>query len=163
MFVFKAIALAATAALLVWMYYFMLGGGPLLLVRHRAPNDFRMVRGFFDVHYKASMAISTVAALSFALAERYCLSATMAAVALFAFAARSMVLPRMDRLREAVAAADAVSIRAFRRVHVAGFVVNVLVMAAMTWTVSRPSLAFITCVDVPPGCQGAECRRQCSL
>ena len=163
MFVYKAISLVSTAALMVWMYYFIVGGGPLLLVRHRIPSDFRMIRGFFDVHYRVSMAISSLGAASFALAERNGLSIAMACVAVFGFTARRAILPRMDRLRDSVTTADAPSIKAFRRVQITGFVLNILVLVALTWTVSRPSLAFFTCVEVPQGCQGADCKQQCSI
>ena len=163
MFAVKALSFVSTALLLVWMYYFVVGGAPLLFLKHSVPNDSRMVRGFFDVHYRVAMGLSSVGAASFAIAERLPLAIEMAFILTFAFVARRTILPRLDRLRSFVTAGDAVSIKAFRRVQLAGFMANILLLAIFTWSVSRPSFALFTCVDVPPGCQGAECKHQCSL
>jgi len=163
MFLFKAISLIATALLLAWIGFSIIGGGPLLLLGHRTPNDFRMVRGFFDVHYRVSMTLASIGAFCFAIADRFGLAAAMAGVATFGFVVRRAMLPRMDRLRDLVTKTDAIAVRAFRKVHVTGLALNIVVLALMVFTVSRPSLALFTCIEFPQGCQGAACRQQCSV
>ena len=43
-----------TVALLVTTAYFLMGGLPLLTLKHDTPLDARFVRGFFDVYYRAA-------------------------------------------------------------------------------------------------------------
>ena len=43
-----------TVALLVTTAYFLMGGLPLLTLKHDTPLDARFVRGFFNVYYRAA-------------------------------------------------------------------------------------------------------------
>ena len=49
-----------TVALLVTTAYFLMGGLPLLTLKHDTPLDARFVRGFFNVYYRAAFWASPV-------------------------------------------------------------------------------------------------------
>ena len=56
-----------TVALLVFTAYFLLGGLPLLVLKHDVPLDARFVRAFFNVYYKVAFWAALGAAASYAL------------------------------------------------------------------------------------------------
>ena len=60
-----------TVALLVTTAYFLMGGLPLLTLKHDTPLDARFVRGFFNVYYRAAFWASLGAFVSYALWGRY--------------------------------------------------------------------------------------------
>src|SRR4051794_23198051 len=117
--------LAAIVLLLVWMGFFMLGSLPLMILKHDTPLDARVIRGLFDVYYKAVMVVAAAGTLTHALAGRQATTAALAAVGTIAFMSRRSILSRMDRLRLTMTPNDAAGIRRFRRLHVLGMVLNV--------------------------------------
>lgn len=134
------VALMATVVLLVWMGFFMMGSLPLLVLAHDTPLDSRFIRGLFNVYYLAVMLTATAATLSYAWAGRPVFALGMAFIAALAFALRGwIIIPRMDLLRETVPAAEA-SIREFRRLHIAGMVLNLVQLAAVAWALTRLGL-----------------------
>ena len=62
-------ALIFTVILMVTTAYFLMGGLPLLILKHDTALDARFVRGFFDVYYKAAFVAAPGAAVSFALSS----------------------------------------------------------------------------------------------
>ncbi len=124
------VALISTVALLVWMGFFMMGSLPLLILKHDTPLDSRFIRGLFNVYYLALMPTATVGASSYALAGRPGIALALGCVAMLGFAARHWFVGRMDTLRSTMTADDAVAIARFRRLHVAGMLLNVLTLAA---------------------------------
>ena len=167
----KIVGFISIVGLLIWMGYFVIGGSPLLILKHDTPVDARFIRGFFDVHYRVLMSISAVGALSFTLADRRFLAAAMACVTLIGFAARLVIVSRMDRIRSALTATDARAIKKFRRLHVAGIMLDVFYLVGFVWVLTLASLDLFSCVDIPPGCRDTlqsaghtvECRHLCSL
>jgi hypothetical protein len=133
----KIIAFISTVALLVWMGYFMLGCLPLLILKHDTSTDSRFVRGFFNVHYLVLMAIATVGALSWALSDRRFIALVMACIAFIAVVARRGFVARMDRMRSTMTATDPVAIRGFRRLHIAGIVLNVVLLIGFGLAITR--------------------------
>ena len=128
----KTIAPFATLVLLlVWMGFFMLGSLPLMVLKHDTPLDARFIRGLFDVYYKAVMVAAAAGTLAHALAGRPATSAALALVGTIAFASRSLILSRMDRLRMTMSATDSEGIRRFRRLHVLGMVLNAVQLLAL--------------------------------
>jgi hypothetical protein len=162
MYFLKATSLIATILLMGWMYYFLVGCGPLLILKHDDTRDAGVIRGFFDVHYRVLTGIAALATVCFAAAERPILAVSMAVIATYGYLAQYLIVAPMDRLRP-ISFEDKPSIRAFRRHHVAGFCLNIAALALLMAIISRPSAALFTCVNVPPGCQGSDCRHQCSL
>lgn len=116
---------ATIVLLLVWMGFFMLGSLPLMILKHDTPMDARFIRGLFDVYYKAVIVVASAGTLASAVAGRHRLLVAMAVIGAIAFTSRGFILSRMDRLRTTMTATDAVGIRQFRQLHVAGMVLNV--------------------------------------
>ncbi len=134
------VALMATVVLLVWMGFFMMGSLPLLVLAHDTPLDSRFIRGLFNVYYVAVMLTASAAALSYAWTGRPVFALGMAFIAVLAFALRRwIIIPRMDVLRETIPAVDA-SILRFRRLHIAGMVLNLAQLAAVAWALTRLGL-----------------------
>lgn len=134
------VALMATVILLVWMGFFMMGSLPLLVLSHDTPLDARFIRGLFDVYYIAMLLTASAAALAYAWTGRPAFAAGMALIAVLAFALRRwIVIPRMDLLRETIPAIG-LSIRRFRRLHIAGMVLNLLQLASVAWALTRLGL-----------------------
>lgn len=118
-------AFAATVALLVWMGFFMMGSLPLLILKHDTPMDARFIRGLFNVYYWAVIVTATAGALGYALAGRPVFAILLGGIALLTGTTRQLILRRMDRLQGTMTPTDAPAISRFRRLHVAGMVLNV--------------------------------------
>ncbi|MDM0114848.1 hypothetical protein QTI66_22050 [Variovorax sp. J22R133] len=123
------IALISTVALLVWMGFFMMGSLPLLILKHDTPLDSRFIRGLFNVYYMALMTTATVGAVSYVLAGRPGIGLALGCIALLGFAARRSIVGRMDSLRSTMTADDSAAIGRFRRLHIGGMLLNVLLLA----------------------------------
>ena len=145
------------------MFYFLLGGLPLLILKYDDPSDSRLVRGFFDVHYKALMTIAVFGALSAAFSDRRLLAVAIGCIVVAGFTARRVIVSRMDQLRKTMSATDAAAIRSFRRLHINGMVLNVFLLAGFVSALALSSGEIVKCAETPPGCQGSECRVLCSL
>ena len=120
----KIVSLISIVALMGWMFYFLCGGLPLLILKHDVPQDARFVHRFFEVHYVALIGITTIGALSAALSERGLLAAAIAGIGLVGFTARRVIVTNMDRLRGTMIATDPRAIRRFRQFHAAGLALN---------------------------------------
>jgi len=134
------VALISTVVLLVWMGFFMMGSLPLLILKHDTPVDSRFIRGLFNVYYVAIMATGTVGALSSALAGRLAIALALSGVAGIGFAGRHWFVSRMDTVRSTMTADDSSAIRQFRRLHIAGMLLNVVLLAAFCFGMTRVSL-----------------------
>lgn len=133
-------SLIATVVLLVWMGFFMMGSLPLLVLQHDTPLDARFIRGLFNVYYLAVMPTASAAALGYAWIGRPLFALGMACIAALAFSLRRwLIIPRMDALRGAALATDT-AILQFRRLHIAGMVLNVAQLAAVAWALTRLGL-----------------------
>jgi len=134
------IALTATVVLLVWMGFFMMGSLPLLVLKHDTPLDSRFIRGLFNVYYVAVILTASAAALSYAWSGRPAFALGMACIASLAFALRRwIIIPRMDILRHTIPAADT-SIFRFRRLHIAGMMLNVAQLCTVAWALTQLAL-----------------------
>jgi len=134
------VALIATIVLLVWMGFFMMGSLPLLILKHDTPVDSRFIRGLFNVYYLAIMAAAAVGALSSALAQRFIIALALSCVGGIGFAGRAWFVSRMDIVRSTMTADDSAAIRQFRRLHIAGMLLNVALLAAVCFGLTRISL-----------------------
>lgn len=159
----KVISLISIVALLAWMVYFMMGCLPLLILKHDDPSNSQLVRGFFNIHYLALVCIASIGALSSAISDRRALAMSIACLAVAGFAARLLIVSRMDRLRTTMHASDAPAIQRFRRLHIAGLLLNVVLLGGFFTALGLASAEIVTCIETPPGCRGDGCRVQCSL
>lgn len=135
------LALIATVALLVWMGFFMMGSLPLLVLSHDTPLDARFIRGLFNLYCKALMITAAVGAVGYAFADHAGIALGFGAMAALGFAGRHGIVGRMDRVRSTMTADDAQSIRRFRRLHITGMLLNVLLLATYVLGMVRVSLA----------------------
>ena len=134
------ISLIATVVLLVWMGFFMMGSLPLLVLKHDTPLDSRFIRGLFNVYYLAVTLTASAAALSYAWSGRPAFALGMACIASLAFALRRwIIIPRMDLLRHSIPETGS-SVYRFRRLHVAGMMLNVVQLATVAWALTRLGL-----------------------
>ena len=134
------VALISAVVLLVWMGFFMMGSLPLLILKHDTPVDSHFVRGLFNLYYVAIMATGIVGAASAAIAGRAVAALGLGFVAAMGFAGRRWFVARMDLVRSTMTADDALAIRRFRRLHIVGMLLNVLLLAAFCVGLTRVTL-----------------------
>ena len=127
----KLIAALSAVALLFPMLFFTFASPPLLILRHDTPQDGRFVRGLFHHYYNVVAFAASVGALAQLVIGRFGLAAGMAGVAALAFWLHRWVIPRMDALRERINSGDTAAISQFRRLHVAGMLLNVVQLAVV--------------------------------
>ena len=134
------LALISAVVLLVWMGFFMMGSLPLLVLKHDTPLDSRFIRGLFNLYYVAILATGIVGAASAAIAGRAAAALVLGFVAAVGFAGRHWFIARMDLVRSTMTADDSLAIRKFRRLHIVGMLLNVLLLAAFCVGLTRVSL-----------------------
>jgi len=134
------LALISAVVLLVWMGFFMMGSLPLLVLKHDTPLDSRFIRGLFNLYYVAILATGIVGAASAAIAGRAAAALGLGFVAAVGFAGRHRFIARMDLVRSTMTADDSLAIRKFRRLHIVGMLLNVLLLAAFCVGLTRVSL-----------------------
>lgn len=122
-----------TVALLVTSAYFLMGGLPLLVLKHDVPLDARFVRGFFRVYYRAAFWTSLGACISYALWGRYPFAVGAALIATLTVVLRQHLLQAMQRLGERIEASDVAAIAAFRRVHAAALAIILVQLVVVVW------------------------------
>ena len=127
-------ALFFTVALLVITTYFLLGSAPLLILKHDTPKDFRFVRGFFNIYYRAATFVTCAAAASYALAGKPLFLAGTAALALLVVALRRHIIATMEALGTRIQSGEGSAIHAFRRTHVAAILVNLAQLVLIVWS-----------------------------
>lgn len=122
-----------TVALLVTTAYFLMGGLPLLTLKHDTPLDARFVRGFFNVYYRAAFWTSLGAFVSYMLWGRYPFAIGVAVNACVVALLRKHLLQAMQQLGAQIEASGSSAIRHFRRVHSAALSVNLVQLVAIVW------------------------------
>lgn len=131
-----------TVVLLVTTAYFLLGGLPLLVLRHDIPLDARFIRSFFNLYYKAAFWASIGAAVSYALWGRPGLAIGAAALAGVAVFLRKQLVPAMQQLGTEIEANAEGAIERFRKVHGTALLVNLVQLVLVVWgtiQLSRPA------------------------
>jgi hypothetical protein len=133
-------ALFFTVALLVTTAYFLMGGLPLLILKHDTPVDARFVRSFFNVYYKAAFIAATGASISYALSGRLAFALGTAVIALMVLALRAKLIASMAHLGERIQTGEAAAIEGFRKVHSGALAINLTQLIVLVWGVTRISL-----------------------
>lgn len=129
-----------TVALLVTTAYFLMGGLPLLILKHDVALDARFVRGFFNVYCKASFWAALGACVSYALWGRWVFAVGAAVYVGIAIGVRKALLPAMQALGAQIEASAGGAILKFRRLHVAVLSLNLVQLAVLVWSITRLSL-----------------------
>jgi len=133
----KAFPFLSIVILLFPMGVFMLASPPLLILKHDTPLDGRFIRGLFNLYYIAVMTIGVIAAAGCALVGRGTVAVAMIVLVAFVFGVRLVVISQMDQLRGAIAAGELTAVSRFRRLHIAGMVLNVVQLGIVAWGMTR--------------------------
>ena len=133
-------ALFFTVVLLVTTAYFLMGGLPLLILKHDTPIDAQFIRSFFNIYYKGVFYAAIGASASYALSGRFTFAVGTAAIALVAVALRRGLIPAMGLIGGRIEADGASAIARFRKVHAVALLTNLLQLVAIVWGLIRMSL-----------------------
>ena len=133
-------AIFFTVVLLVTTAYFLMGGLPLLVLKHDTAVDARFIRGFFNVYYKAAFLAATGATISYALSGRPFFALGIGALALAVLALRRKLIPAMERLGEQILSSEASALESFRRIHAMALLANLAQLIALVWGLTKISL-----------------------
>lgn len=133
----KAVVLLSLVALILPMVFFTFASPPLLILKHDTPQDARFVRGLFNYYYSVVMIAASVGAVGQMAVGRIAVGLAMGGVSAFVFAVRRWVVPRMDALRERIAGGDATAIPSFRRLHIAGILLNLVQVGVVAWGMAK--------------------------
>ncbi|WP_382163489.1 hypothetical protein [Hydrogenophaga sp. ANAO-22] len=133
----KAVVLLSLVALIFPMVFFTFASPPLLILKHDTPQDARFVRGLFNYYYSVVVVAASLGALGQLAVGRVAVGLAMGGVAAFVFAVRRWVVPRMDALRERIAGGDASAIPSFRRLHMAGILLNLVQVGVVAWGMAK--------------------------
>jgi hypothetical protein len=133
----KAVVLLSLVALIFPMVFFTFASPPLLILKHDTPQDARFVRGLFNYYYSVVVVAARLGALGQLAVGRVAVGLAMGGVAAFVFAVRRWVVPRMDALRERIAGGDASAIPSFRRLHMAGILLNLVQVGVVAWGMAK--------------------------
>ncbi|MCA0241480.1 MAG: hypothetical protein LCI02_11490 [Proteobacteria bacterium] len=133
-------ALAFTVVLLVTTAYFIMGGLPLLVLQHDTPVDGRFISRFFEVYYKAALIAAVGGCVSYAWWGRLAFAGGAAVIGMVVVALRRVLIPTMDRLGARIQDSDPAAIQAFRKVHSAALLVNLVQLVLLVWGLTRLTL-----------------------
>lgn len=129
-----------TVALLVTTAYFLLGGLPLLILKHDVSLDARFIRSFFNLYYRCAFWAAVGATLSYALWGRYAFAAGAAAIALVAVLLRARLVPAMQLLSAQIEASHEGAVQRFRKIHRAVLIVNLVQLIVLVWSITKLTL-----------------------
>ena len=131
--IIHAAGLVAVAGVFGGMAFFAFVYAPLVFIKLGTETGGRFIREVFPVYYVAMGATSVAAAvlLAFASATRGADSLAMACIGIVFFLARFVLLPAINRNRDAGQAGDLEAKRRFDALHRASVVVNAVQMLAV--------------------------------
>lgn len=133
-------ALFFTVLLLVTTAYFLMGGLPLLILKHDTPVDAGFIRGFFNVYYKAASFAASGACLSYALWGRPFFAIGAAGIVLLVVMLRAKQMPAMRAVAAQIHERDKHAVARFRRLHLSALLVNLVQVIAIVWAITQISL-----------------------
>ena len=133
----KALPLLSIVLLLFPMGVFMLASLPLLILKHETPVDGRFIRGLFNLYYVSVITIGAAGAAVCALLGQLSVALAMCGLVAFVFLIRRWMISNMDYLRGAITRGESMAVPRFRRLHIAGMVVNVVQLGTVAWGLTR--------------------------
>jgi hypothetical protein len=134
-----------TVLLLMVTVYFLLGGLPLLILKHDTPVDARFIRGFFNLYYKVAIFTASGACISYALWGRWAFAVGAAVIAILAYLMRKRFIPAMEQAGAHIVAQgqspeDISAAQSFRKIHIMTLAVNFLQLLVVIGAITRISL-----------------------
>lgn len=128
-----------TVAHLVTTAYFLMGGLPLLILKHDVPLDARFIRSFFNVYYRAAFWTSLGATVSYALWGHLAFAAGAAAIAWSSRLLAKHLLGAMQDIGDSIQSSGIEAITRFRRVHATALSINLAQLCVVVWGVLQLS------------------------
>ena len=140
--VIDAASLVAVAGVFGAMAFFAFVYAPLVFIRLGTETGGRFIREVFPVYYVAMGATSVAAAvlLAFARVARGADALAMAGIGLVFFLARFVLLPVINRNRDAGQAGDVAAKKRFDALHRMSVIVNLVQMVAVLVVLVRYSV-----------------------
>jgi hypothetical protein len=134
----KTFPLLSIVVVLFPMGAFMLASPPLLILKHETPPvDGRFIRNLFNVYYIVVITIAVIGAAGCALIEQRALALAMVGLVVFVLLIRRGMLSKMDRVRDAINRGESMAVARFRRLHIAGMLLNVVQLGTVAWGMTR--------------------------
>jgi hypothetical protein len=131
-------SLLFTVVLLAITAYFLLGGLPLLILKHDVGMDARFIRAFFNLYFKVATVVALGGAVSYFLAGRLPYATGATVITLLAMGLRLTLIPAMERWGGRIGVEqNAGAIRQFRRIHGTALLLNVLQLVVLLWSLSQ--------------------------
>jgi hypothetical protein len=121
----------ATAFLLGAMIFFSVVIAPLIFIKLEPAVASRFIRELFPWYYLVIIVLSSLAAAAM-LAASPGAAVTLAGVAVTAVAARQLLMPRINRARDAATGGEAAAKQRFSRLHRFSVVINGAQMVALS-------------------------------
>ncbi len=129
-----------TIVLLGATFYFLLGGLPLLILKHDTPLDARFIRSFFSLNYTVLFFASLGAIICYAFWGRPIFALGALAIAILATVIRKSLIQILLRLDELIQVNDVRAVDKFRRVHRVLLLLNFLLLTILLWSISNLKL-----------------------
>ena len=126
-----------TVVMLVITAYFLMGGLPLLVLKHDTPLDASFIRSFFNIYYKVAICTAIGASVSYALWGRLAFAVGAVAIALVTDGLRRSFIPAMEQIGTQIQASHASAIQKFRRVHSAALLINLAQLGVVVWSITK--------------------------
>ena len=133
----KTLALVSTVLLLMSLGFFVLGSTPLLILKHEAPMDSRVIRQVFHYCYRLVAVAAMAGFVGYAFAGRPLFSLGLGCVAILALTMHHWLLTRMDALRATMHDGDTAAIARFRKLHVGGIALNATQLVAIGFAMTQ--------------------------
>lgn len=130
------LSLFATATLFGGMVFFSAVMAPLIFVKLGGENAGRFIRQVFPWYYLFVVALAALAALAL-LFSRPVDGAILAGVAGVGVATRKILMPRINRARDAMLGGDPVSEKRFSRLHRLSVWINAAQILAIAVVLAR--------------------------
>jgi hypothetical protein len=129
-----------TIVLLGATFYFLLGGLPLLVLKHDTPLDARFIRSFFGLNYTVLFFASLGAIICYAFWGRPAFALGALAIAILATVIRKSLIQIMLRLDDLIQANDCRAVDNFRRVHGLLLFLNFFLLMILLWSITHLKL-----------------------
>jgi hypothetical protein len=133
----KAFPLLSIVVVLFPMGAFMLASPTLLILKHDTALDGRFIRGLFNLYYNSVITLAAVVAAACAVLSQAAIAVAMGTLVVVVFGIRRWVISNMDKLRDAINRGEPMAVSRFRRLHVAGMIVNVAQLGTVAWGMTR--------------------------
>jgi hypothetical protein len=130
------VTLLSAVALIVITLYFLMGGTPLMKLKHDTSLDAQFIRNFFGAYCKISICVALLALVVNALVGRFGFAVGAAGITLLAVGFRLTLIPAMALVGAQIQASQVGAIQKFRRLHIASLLVIFTQLLVIGWSLT---------------------------